>query len=413
MPHILYILFFAMSLLLLPQVSFIRDSGLPQNNLRMLLSLKILTGALLGWLTYKYYPGNDYWSLHNEGLTEWKLLKQQPKAFFEGILYSPYANKYGGFFNAVGSYWNDLRNNIIVKLLAFLNMASMGNFYINSLMMNCIGFLGHVALFRIFKQIYPQQKTILIVGCFLIPTTLYFSSGIHKDLIVFTALCGYAYLLFISITDKISVKRLCLLVVCFGMLVLMRNFLAMALIPSTLIYFLIEKQKLRPRYVLLGIFSGLLLLSFLLEYFFPDFSPYQIIAQRQHDFSLLTNAQSSIQLTRLEPNFYSFIKLLPEAVNHGFLRPYVWETKNIFSLILSIELLIMELLLIIVIIKKWNQRCWNAFIYFGLALGMVMLLINGYIIPNTSSLVRYRSLYLPLLITPLLCGLFKNKGQIK
>ena len=406
MPYIIYLLFFTIAIKLLPSVSFIKRSELPPRTISILLSLKILTGAFLGWITIKYYPGNDYWSLHNESITEWKLLKDHPRSFFENILYSPYTNKYGGFFDAVGSYWNDLRNNIIVKMLAFFNLVSMGNFYINSLLLNVIGFFGHVALYRIFQQLYPEQKKALIIGCFLIPTTLYFSSGIHKDLIVFTSLAIYAYQLYFSVQPRTTIKRITILLISFAVLVLMRNFVAMALLPATCIYLLIQKQQTRPWIAILGVFGSLLLMSMLLQYFLPALSPFTIIAQRQADFSQLAHAQSQIELSALKPNINSYLMQLPNAINHGFLRPYVWETKNVFSFLLSIELLLMECVLVLMLFQKRKQRQWDAFIYFGLALGMVMLLINGYIIPNTSSLVRYRSLYLPFMLTPILCNLF-------
>ncbi|HMC99171.1 MAG TPA: hypothetical protein VKH37_03430, partial [Ferruginibacter sp.] len=43
------------------------------------------------------------------------------------------------------------------------------------------------------------------------------------------------------------------------------------------------------------------------------------------------------------------------------------------------------------------------FLYFALFFTFTMFLFIGYIVPNLGSLVRYRSFYLPLLITPLLC----------
>ncbi|MEI2749481.1 MAG: hypothetical protein V9E88_12050 [Ferruginibacter sp.] len=43
----------------------------------------------------------------------------------------------------------------------------------------------------------------------------------------------------------------------------------------------------------------------------------------------------------------------------------------------------------------------SAFICFALAFTVMMILVTGLIIPNSSSIIRYKSIYLPLLITPI------------
>jgi hypothetical protein len=49
--------------------------------------------------------------------------------------------------------------------------------------------------------------------------------------------------------------------------------------------------------------------------------------------------------------------------------------------------------------KKVN----HPFIYFCLFFSLSMLLMIGYTIPIIGAIVRYRSIYLPLLILPLIC----------
>ncbi|MCX6292777.1 MAG: hypothetical protein NT127_00550, partial [Sphingobacteriales bacterium] len=98
-----------------------------------LLFLYRIVGAIsIGWISYKFAPQNDYWSLHNEGLLEFEILNSNPKLFLKGLLPVDFNADINSVFSTTHSYWNELRNNIIIKLLAVLNFISFGNYYINS-----------------------------------------------------------------------------------------------------------------------------------------------------------------------------------------------------------------------------------------------------------------------------------------
>jgi hypothetical protein len=228
---------------------------------------RIAAGLTLGWLAHYFSPLNDYTTLNNEGITEFNHLIHEPRLFFTDIFYSPYQNTYGGYFDAVGSYWNDLRNNIITEILAFLNVISRGHFNTNVLLLNIIPFLGSMAIYRIFISIFPSRKWIVVFGCFLIPTTLLFSTGIHKDLFVYSALCFFSYGIFFSITEKFTWKRWALILVSFFMILLMRNFLAMALIPATAGFVLTNKFKLKPIFVYGTIYISALTFIIMSDFF--------------------------------------------------------------------------------------------------------------------------------------------------
>lgn len=400
--------------ILLLKIPIVRKSGLSQNEILGLFLFKISVGVLLGIITAHYSPLNDYSILNDDGIKENNLLLSDPTVFFKSILYSPYQDKYGGFFNSVGSYWNDLRNNIIIKILAIVNLITRGNYYINSVFFNLFGFIGHIALFRIFSSLYPVKKLFIIIGCFFIPTTMYFSSGIHKDLIVFASLGLFCYGLYFSVAEKFSIKRTTLLIVSFILIMLMRNYLAAALIPCSIAFYISQKTNWEAKYVFTSVFAIGFLTLLLLEILWPFIQPIKIISQKQHDFLALHRAASQISLTELQPSLKSLLLNFPEAFNHGFLRPYLWESGGKFTELLSIELFSLNLLALWVLItQRESIGKIRPFIAFGICLCFVMFLFTGYIVPNTSSILRYKSLYLPFIITPVLCSFnWKNIGTI-
>lgn len=161
--------------------------------------LKIAAGILLGWTALHFYGnGNDYWDLNRESWNEYQLMFNDPGRYLTNLFTSDYEGGYGGVFSSHDSYWNDLRGNIIIKLLSVFNIFSRGDYYINSLFFNSLIFFGHVMLYRLFIQLYPGKDILVITGCFLLPSLLYFSSGIHKDGMVFLMMSIFIYAIFQS-----------------------------------------------------------------------------------------------------------------------------------------------------------------------------------------------------------------------
>ena len=386
------------------KIPFVRNSALSPKIILALFITRIAAGLTLGWLAHYFSPLNDYTTLNNEGIVEFQNLIHKPQLFFTDIFYSPYQNTYGGYFDAVGSYWNDLRNNIITKFLAFLNIISRGHFNTNVLLLNIIPFLGSIAIYRVFITIFPSRKWIVIMGCFLIPTTLLFSSGIHKDLFVYSALCFYSYGIFFSITEKFTWKRCVFILVSFFMILLMRNFLAIALIPATIGFVLTNKLKMKPVVVYGTLYITALFFMIACDFFSTSFQPLRIISDRQEEFLKLPKAKSQIELTALTPDLHSFAKNFPEAVDHGFLQPHFWKTNHWTGILASLEWVILFLLpLVLVLLLRRRAQTHSHFIWFGFAVAFTMFIMIGYIIPNLNSIVRYKSIYLPFIITPILC----------
>jgi hypothetical protein len=410
--YLLFAIYLALGSLLLLKIPFIRNCGLEPRFITGLFLLKVMAGALLGWVSLRHMHNNDYWILHREGLLEYDLLLNHPKEFALNLFHSPYENAYGGFFNSVGSFWNDLRNNIIIKILALFNLLSGGNYYLNSLLFNVFGFIGHVALYRVFSTIFPGRKWLMILGCFLLPSTLYFTSGIHKDQVVFTLLGLFCYCLYSLSTGSFSRKKLIVLVLSASGLLLMRNFIFMALIPATIALLICQKRKWNEFAVFAMVYATSILLIACLAALAPALNPLKIISQKQQDFLDLPAAASQLPMNTLTPDMSSLIKNIPQALNHGFLRPYIWEKAGKFSMLLAVEILFyLFLLIVFLLMREKKEGLSKPFLLFVLFFSISMVIITGLIVPNSSSIVRYKSIFLPLLICPIAGSIRLKKGQ--
>jgi hypothetical protein len=412
--YILFILYFLIACYFLPRIGFIKKAHLKNNSIRALLILKVAVGIFWGWLNIKYARGNsDVLSLNEFGWEEYKIMINDPKSFVTNLFYSGYGS-YSSFFGSVGSYWNDLETNIILKFLAILNVFSQGNYFINSLFFNIFSIFGHIALYRIFIQIYTSKKLAVLIGSFLLPSTLLFTSGIGKDNVVFTLLCIFCYAVFMSMQNSLTLKKFLLAFLSFLGILLIRNYVAIALMPALLALAICHKTNLQPVKIFFTTYFVSLMAVAALAFMQPTLNPAKLIAQKQKDFLEIPVANSQIKTDTLLPDTKSLINNLPQAIDHGFLRPYIWESQNGFTLLLSLELLLYLFLFISFLIFSKNSFSHiPPFVLFGIFIAFSIIILNGYIVPNYNSLARYRSIYLPFLITPLLCRFsFFNERQL-
>lgn len=400
------------------RLPFVKYSGLNSKTIVLLFVLKIAAGIAIGWISFHMYgTNNDYRHINRNSWEEYQLLWSDPKRYFTNLFTSGYAQPYSGFFDPVVSYWSDLKANIIIKMMSVFNFFSRGNYYINSLFFNSIVFLGHIALYRVFARIYKPSSLPLIIGCFLLPSTLYFSSGIHKDGMIFTAVCILFYALFNSLKIGISGKRIFIITVCLLFILLVRNYVFMLLFPALVAWIIAEKKKYPPLRIFLLIYS-IAGITFLGTYkIWPSFNPLKIVTKKQSDYRKLPAAATAISLDTLYPTAGSFLHNAPQAFQHAFLRPYIIEETQPIDLVpLGIELFLYQALLVLCILNSKKRKQWhNPFIVMCIFFATSVLLFIGYIVPNLGSIVRYRSIYLPLLVTPLLVyssekfNIFKNK----
>lgn len=419
MPYILFIIYLVILCWLLTKIRFVKNSGLSNKYIILLFIAKIFAGLAIGWISLHIYStGNDYWDINREGWKEYQLLWSDPHEYFTNLFRSGYQQGYGGVFDSFQSFWNDLRNNIIIKILSVFDFITRGNYYLNSLLFNFFGFIGHVAFYRIFIQVFKKQQLAVIACCFLLPSMLYFTSGIQKDGIVFTTLGLLLYAVFQSLQENLfTVKRSLIILLGFTILFLIRSYVLINLLPALTIWILVVKYKWQPlKSFLIGyLIAALLFFNF--NAIVPSIDPPKTVTDKQAAFFTLPIAVTQIELDTLKPNFKSFLFNAPQALNHLLLRPYPAEVPAPSILPVNIELLTFQFLFLLCLFfkRKPEPSERDPFLLFGIFFALSMFLFIGYIMPNLGSILRYRSVYIPFLMTPVICRINWQKiyGLVK
>ncbi|MEP6926654.1 MAG: hypothetical protein ABI834_03410 [Ginsengibacter sp.] len=414
MIYLLFAFYLSIFCWLIIRIKFFKESGLDKRALILLFLVRVIAGLVNGYINMYYYHGTDTALFHQEGIVEFHLLFNNTAEYFTNIFHSNHNNSYSGFLESSDSYWNDTRSNLIVKMLSVFNIFSGRNFYINTLFYNFFIFFGVISLYKVFIKIFPSYSFVLIGCIFLLPSLIYFTSGIHRDGLIFLFLSMLIYHLFFMLENKkISLKGIFMTSIFLFLILLVRNFVFITLVPA-LIAWVIAEQK--PKYsfiIFLSIYFFVGVLFFCSGFLSPKFDLPGHVSSRQLAFiEIAKGGASAININPLYPNFRSFLNNTPQALNHSLMRPYVTEHINFLYIPASLEIVLYEILFLLFIFFRKKNIEIIPLVYFSVFFSISMFLVIGYTIPIIGAIVRYRSIYLPLLFIPIMCNIdwkkFKN-----
>lgn len=363
-----------------------------------------------GWLAHKDIH-SDTWNYHNDGLVEYHLLFTNPKEYFTNLFYTGYSYGYHGILQTQNSFWNDLKDNLIIKLVSVLHIFSGGNYYINVVLYNFIIFFGGIGLYRVFQQVYQANKLLTAVVVFLLPSVLFFGSTIHKDGLVMALIGVVVFNTAQSLQAGVTFKRMLFILLSLLLVFFFRNFVVMALLPALVSWVIAHRKNISPVKTFVPVYAATLFLFFTIQYVLPPVNLQVYMVQKQADFFTLEKGNTSIQMDTLQATPGSFIRIAPKALQHGLLRPFITDGGLSKMLLpLAFELIFYEILvLLFLFFRRRHFTFKHPFIFFSLFFGLSLCLVIGYTVPVIGAIVRYRSIYLPFILAPFALGISFTK----
>jgi hypothetical protein len=422
--YLLFAFYLVLFAWLVTRVKFFTLTGLSNAQLVILFLLKVMAGIFYGWMGIYY--GNlaqmvDTWAYHHYGIAEYNLLKTDPSVYFTNLFNNPYPGGMEKFFGSADSYWNDLKGNIFVKLLSIVDIFSLGHYYVNVIFFSFLSFFGPVAVYRVMNDLFPGKKIIILLATFLVPSFIYWSSGVYKEGIIFTGIGMIIYHLYFGWKEQhYSFKRWLGILFGLAILLVMRNYLMVLIAPAVLAWLLAARW---PKYgfamfTSVYLFCGVLF--FTARNIYPGFDFPKAVVEKQQAFLRLQGGGSTIPIKELEPTAASFLKNTPQAVTLSFFRPFPGDVTHLLSLVASLEInLLLLLFLLFLFFRKRNGAVSKNAVYLCVFLSISVMLAIGFSVNNLGAIVRYRSIVLPLLVTPMvaqtdwkrIAGFFQQKNK--
>ena len=407
MDYLLFVAWLVFFAWLATRIKFFSLTGLSKSQLIIIFLLKVMAGIFYGWIGI-YYGSlaqmQDTWAYHTGSIQEYHLLFNNPHEYFTNLFHNPYVNGVSKFFGSTDSYWNDLKGNLFIKILSVFNILSFGHYYINVIFYSFITLFGTIAIYRVMSDVFPGKKTIILLATFLVPSFLYWTSGLHKEGLIFTGISLIVYCIYFGTKEKkFGIKRVLCLIAGLLLVLALRNFIIIILIPAIIAWLIASRW---PKYGL-AIFSSLYflfgILFFAAKYVNPKLDFPQAVVNKQQDFKKLQPGGSTIPMKDLEPSFASFAKNTAQAINLSSIRPYPSDVRHILSLAAAIEInsLLLMFILFLFFRKNGNSPTSKNLMYFCVFFSMTLLLAIGFSVNNLGAIVRYRSIIMPLLVIPM------------
>lgn len=403
MIYLLFIFYCVFFCWIITRIDFFKKSGLPNKILITLFVVRILSLIIGCYVNLYILRNSDSVVFHQMGVEQFHLLFQNPHEYFVDIFQSNYSTGYTRLLDDTHSYWNNLKTNLLAKMLSIFDLFSIRSFWINTLFYNFLVFFGSVALYKVFIKIFPKSFYAIVFCIFILPSALFYSAMIHRDGLILLSLSMIVYHLFFLLNEhKISWKRIVIIFLFLLLIFLLRNFVFIALIPALMAWIFAQKF---PKYAFISfviVYTIVGILFFTSGFISSRTNLPQYVSSRQQSFIEIGKAgNSTINIQLLHPTFKSFLNNAPEALDHTLLRPYLTEINNYQYLPFAFEIFLFEVLFLIFIFCHKKIFPVNPLIYFCIFFSLTMFLITGYTVPIIGAIVRYRSIYFIFLLVPI------------
>ena len=423
------LIFFVLLLVILKRWKFIHSSGLKIKTIYFLFSIKVLFGFIL-FCVYKYYYLNtntaDIFKYFDDAkILHHYIFENSPSDYFKFIfgfkIDTP--NIQEALLHT--KHWVNLPNSqilndnqSIIKLHAITLLFSFGFFHIHTIFFCFISFIGCIFIYKTFKLIFPSEINKLIIGIFLVPSVLFWSSGGLKESIL---IFGIGLLLYhcSKIINKESKPFISIIMILIGFYIILtlKIYVILAMLPSIISWYIIKKMKFKIQIsVFLVIHITYILTLFNIYHFIPSFNFKENLIVKQIDLKNVANemhAKSKIYLPSIERNSNSLISNLPNALSNAFFQPKFNRISSPLLLFVFIEnLFVIFLIILLFLFFKKPTKNQRPLIWFSLFYTITLSILVGWIVPISGAISRYKTPILPFLVVSLLICIDYNKIKL-
>jgi len=414
----LVILYSTIFLLVIRYSSFYRIKGISFYIISSIFIIKILCGYFVYLIYSKLYYQREYadiFKYFDDGAILFSAIYENPFDYLRMLTGldsdAPHLYKYYeqmGFWIKSHNYnlYND--NRTVIRFNALVYLFSFGNFNVHTVFINFLSFTGLIAIYKSFLPFFNKQKYELLGAVFLLPTIMFWGSGVLKEGILLFGVGIFIYNVF-KITEKFDIWFLIGILASMYLLMLSKFYVLFALMPGIISYIcLVKFPRIKTWISFSMIHIVFLCLFFGSKYIIPKYDLAATVVAKQHDFINMINELSEspgskINIPILESNFWGIIKNVPNAIFNTVFRPHFADIHSIIVFPALIENLIIFLLIILTIIfLRPKINIYVPPLVLCLSFVFILYSLTGLTTPVLGALVRYKMPALPFLVIGLL-----------
>ncbi len=292
-------------------------------------------------------------------------------------------------------------NSFFIRLVSLLNYFSLYNIYVDTLLLDFIGFIGLSALFKSLQSYFKHTEWALFIPVYLLPSVVFWSSGLLKESLLIPALGAYIYTA-LKLTGKMRIQLILTLVALLFAIAFIKIYVALFLLACSPMLLLAKANKIHIKLASWCLF-GFYGIMFITCFYFWGGEICSKIIDKRNEFIRLTiseNAGSALDNKLISTDCNTVLSLVPSATIDAIMRPFLWDKWNLFSLLFAAEnfvLLTCILILMIFFLKKPDAtRLWLS--VFCLAFALLNYELIGLTVPVMGAIVHYRIVATPFLL---------------
>ncbi len=387
------------------------------------LNYKIIGSVFFALIYVFYYKGGDTISFYWTVAPLHKLMFKDPAAFFKFVLdpYSLYpwpcvgdAAKYGVIYLIKGS-----ASLTTIKIAAIVNILCFNSFFMLCLAFAYISYLFEWRMFMLLSTIYPSLHKQFGYAFLMIPSVIFWGSGLSKDSIMIGCIMYFVYCFYmVFIVKKKILKYLLLLLFVAFIISLIRGFILFTVLPCCIIMAMVYYQAQIKNSGLQFLIGPLLLIvgagasygvvkgigSSVESY---SVESLQAKAEGFRSWHSTLNEQGGSGYSiegELDYSIGGILRKAPVAMAVTLFGPFPWQIRNFVMLMSGIEAILFSY----IFIKTFtNSRIYKLFgvlakdhiIAFCVPFVLVLGTAIGLTSFNYGALVRYRIPIMPFFAT--------------
>ena len=389
--------------------SFFRISGVKPIYLVVVYLIKFICGICLAWIYSHLYADRatgDAFRFFDDAKIFYSALPAHPMDFIK-LLLAPNTHDpaLAHYLRATMSWdrhyyvgiFND--NVTMIKVNALVMLFSFGVYHVHTAFFCFFSMIGLTALFKIFCHYFPDKKSSMFLAVFLIPSVLFWGSGVLKEALHLLPFGLAIYSALKIFDDRGSWKNWLILILSLALLLFLKGYTLIALIPALLSLMVLKIWGARYYgWKVLGVHGALFIILVGLAQLGPNYNVISVMQQKQRNYygeALASDAHSLIDIPRFH-SFGEWLKIAPGALGNALFRPFPWEIKGALYLFAALENIAFFGALLFML---WNFRPPSIttfpLVMLGLSFSLILLLLIGSVVPVLGSLVRYKVPALP------------------
>lgn len=327
-------------------------------------AIKAFGGMFFSLVFVYYYGFGDSFEYYKGAVVFGNAFFSSPSDYID-LLFSESSNNHEGHLRQYTdslAYSNSPEEWFMIKLIVPFSIITFKSYITINLVMSFISFFGGWKLFKVFSDILPKQKNYAFYASFLIPSMIFWGSGLMKDTLTLAGINYLIYVLYFGVVKgDFKVVYLFGILFWFFITFILKSYIIIAFLPAVLLTLYFKYKSTIQSQFLRVISTPIILTAFIIIGFFSlkglsetseKYNANKIEGKVKGFHSWHTSlGGSAYNLGDVEYSITGALKKIPAALNVTFFRPYVWEAKSIVVILGALESLMLFSLFIYVLIK--------------------------------------------------------------